>query len=131
MTPELYALALAILLQAAQLAIFAIPANFELGSRYTTSPRDEPPENALSTPTARMQRAFQNHFEALILFTAAVVLVTVSNQSTWVTITCAFTYLAARVLYIPAYVLGWTPGRSLVWAVGFLATILMTLAALV
>ncbi|MGC9419977.1 MAG: MAPEG family protein [Rhodovulum sp.] len=131
MTPELYALALAILLQAAQLAIFAIPANFELGSRYTTSPRDEPPENALSTPTARMQRAFQNHFEALILFTAAVVLVTVSDQSTWFTALCAFTYLGARVLYIPAYVLGWTPGRSLVWAAGFLATILMTLAALV
>jgi len=131
MTPELTALALAILLQAAQLVIFAIPANFELGSRYTTSPRDEPPDGALSTPTARMQRAFQNHFEALILFTAAVVLVTVSDQSTWVTATCAWVYLVARAVYIPAYVLGWAPGRSIVWAVGFFATLLMTLAALV
>ncbi|SIO41212.1 Uncharacterized conserved protein, MAPEG superfamily [Rhodovulum sp. ES.010] len=130
MTPELTALALAILLQAAQLAIFAIPANFELGARYTTSPRDEPPDGSLSTPTARMQRAFQNHFEALILFTAAVTLVTVSDQSTWFTALCAFAYLAARIVYVPAYVLGWAPGRSIIWAAGFLATILMTLAAL-
>ena len=39
-------------------------------------------------------------------------------------------YGAARVLYIPAYYFGWVPWRSLIWAVGFLATTLMLLAAL-
>jgi uncharacterized MAPEG superfamily protein len=35
------------------------------------------------------------------------------------------------VLYIPAYYFGLRPGRSLIWAVGFAATLLMLLAALV
>ena len=37
MTPELTTLALAGLLQAAQYAVFAIPANIELGTGYTLS----------------------------------------------------------------------------------------------
>ena len=41
-----------------------------------------------------------------------------------------FAYLAARILYIPAYALGWSPWRSLIWSVGLLATIVMLLAAL-
>ena len=44
---------------------------------------------------------------------------------------CAAAYLIARVLYIPAYYFGWRPWRSLIWFVGFGATVLMLLAALV
>jgi uncharacterized MAPEG superfamily protein len=40
-------------------------------------------------------------------------------------------YLAARVLYIPAYVYGWRPGRSIIWAAGFFATLIMIIAALI
>jgi uncharacterized MAPEG superfamily protein len=29
------------------------------------------------------------------------------------------------VLYVPAYAFGWNPWRSLIWAVGFLATVAM------
>ncbi|TCP62221.1 putative MAPEG superfamily protein [Rhodovulum bhavnagarense] len=130
MTPELYALALAILVQAVQFALLAIPANMELGTKYTLSPRDEPPTDQLSRQTARAQRALNNHFEGLILFTAAVVLITVSEQSTWFTALCAWIYLAARIAYVPAYTRGWVPARSLIWTTGFAATILMTLAAL-
>ena len=36
----------------------------------------------------------------------------------------------ARILYVPAYYYGLNPWRSLIWAVGFLATLLMLLAAL-
>lgn len=130
MTPELYALALAILVQAVQFALLAIPANMELGTKYTLSPRDEPPTDQLSRKTARAQRALNNHFEGLILFTAAVVLITVSEQSTWFTALCAWIYLAARIAYVPAYTRGWVPARSLIWTAGFAATLLMTLAAL-
>lgn len=49
MTPELTALALAGLLQAAQLVVFAIPANRELGPDWTAGPRD--------TPTGRCRRS--------------------------------------------------------------------------
>jgi uncharacterized MAPEG superfamily protein len=130
MTPELTALALAGLLQAAQFTVFAIPANVELTPGYTTSPRDRPPSRQMSTVTGRLQRALNNHFEGLILFTLAVVVVTLGNQSTTVTQYAAWTYLAARILYIPAYALGWSPWRSAIWSVGFLATLTMIVAAL-
>ena len=85
MTPELTALALAGLLQADQYVAFAIPANRELGTTYTSGPRDTAPPRPLSPVTARLQRALNNHFEALILFTLAVVIVTLGSQSTPVT----------------------------------------------
>ncbi|NCU21433.1 MAPEG family protein, partial [Candidatus Falkowbacteria bacterium] len=44
---------------------------------------------------------------------------------------CAFTYLGARILYVPAYAYGWTPWRSVIWAVGFFATVAMLIAALI
>jgi uncharacterized MAPEG superfamily protein len=131
MTPELTALALAGLLQMLQFALFAVPANMELGVGYTSSPRDRPPSRQLSTVTARLQRAMNNHFEGLILFTLAVVVVTLGNQSSPVTQYAAWAYLAARVLYIPAYAAGLRPWRSAIWSVGFFATLTMIVAALI
>ena len=131
MSPELTALALAGLLQAVQLNLFAVPANLELGTGYTSSPRDAPPSRPLSTLTGRLQRAMNNHFEGLILFTLAVVVVTMGNQSTVVTQNAAWVYLVARVLYIPAYAYGLRPWRSAVWGVGFIATLTMIVAALI
>lgn len=130
MTAELTALALAALLQYGQYGLFAVPANVELGVGYTSSPRDHPPSHPLSTTTARLQRAMTNHFEALTLFTIAVVVVSLSGQATGFTAACAWTYLGARALYIPAYALGWRPWRSLIWGVGFFATLAMLIAAL-
>jgi uncharacterized MAPEG superfamily protein len=131
MTPELTALTLAGLLQMVQFILFAVPANLELGTRYTAGPRDRPPERPISTLTARLQRALNNHFEGLILFSLATLVITLSNQSTQVTQTAAWTYLAARLLYIPAYAYGWNPWRSAIWAVGWFATLTMMLAALI
>jgi len=130
MTPELTALALAGLLQALQVCLFAVAANLDVGPGYAMSARDRPPSRPMTERTGRIQRAMNNHFEGLILFTLAVVAVTLSNQSTPFTAACAWVFLAARVAYVPAYVLGWRPGRSLVWAVGWLATVLMLLATL-
>jgi len=130
MTPELTALTLAALLQALQYLLYAVPANLELGPGYTMSARDREPSKPLSEKTARLGRALTNHFEGLILFTIACVTITLADKSTAFTAACAYAYLAARVLYIPAYYYGLRPGRSLIWAVGFLATLLMLLAAL-
>lgn len=131
MTPELTVLALSGLLQAGLFVLFAAPANRELGVKYTTSPRDVPPKRQLSLGTARMQRALNNGFEALILFTLAVVVVTLGGQSSPVTVACAWIFLGARVLYVPAYWFGWAPGRSAIWGVGYMACLTMTVAALI
>lgn len=136
MTVELTVLALAALLQGVQFLLMAVPANIELAPGETLSPRDRDRlggdlVDKLSPRTARLYRALNNHFEALILFTIAVVVVTLGDQSSALTQACAWIYLAARVLYIPAYAFGWVPWRSLIWFVGFAATLLMLLAALV
>jgi len=130
MTPELTALTLAGLLQVAQFVLMAIPVNIDLGTRWTMSSRDDAPSQSLSPTSARLKRALENHFEGLILFTLAVVVVTLSGQSTTFTSICAWTYLLARVLYVPAYAFDLTPWRSIIWGVGFFATLLMLLAAL-
>ena len=123
MTAELTALSLAALLQALQFAAYSITANRQVGPRYAMSPRDEPRQ--LTGAAGRLQRALINHFEGLILFTIAVVVVTLSDRSNAVTQMAAWVYLGARVLYVPAYVFGLSPWRSLIWFVGFLATLAM------
>jgi len=131
MTPELTILALAGLLQAVQFCLYALRANLDLGPGYTMSARDRAPSRDLSELGGRLQRALNNHFEGLILFTLAVVVVTLSDQSTQFTATCAYVYLIARVAYVPAYALGLQPWRTLIWIAGFAATLLMIFATLI
>ena len=131
MTPELTVLTLAALLQVVQFVLFAVPANIQIGSDYLMSARDRPPNRVMSDKTARLGRAFDNHFQGLILFGIAVGVTQMSGQNTGFTAACAWVYLAARILFIPAYALGWNPGRTLIWAAGFLATVLILIAALV
>ena len=135
MTPELNALTLAALLQVVQFVLMSVPANRELGPAKTTSPRDRSRmggslEEQVSDKTGRLIRALNNHFEGLILFTIACLVVTLGDASNQITATCAYAYVIARVLYVPAYYFGWRPWRSMIWMVGFGATTLMLIAAL-
>ncbi|MFV1875055.1 MAPEG family protein [Nioella sp.] len=136
MTPELTVLALTALWQVVQITLMAIPANLELGTAKTLSPRDPdrlktPLMDQVSPRTGRLHRAMTNHFEGLILFTIAVLVVTLGEASSSLTTACACTYLAARILYVPAYAFGWVPWRSLLWALGLGATVVMLVAALI
>lgn len=126
---EIHVLVLSALLWAAQLVVTAAAASRQLGVAYLAGPRDEP--RALTGTPARLKRALDNQAEGLVLFTAAVVAVTLLDRTSALTAACAWVYLAARAAYVPAYALGWSPGRTLIWAVGFLATLTMLLAALV
>ncbi len=135
MTTELTVLTLAALLQVVQFVLMSVPANLELGQGKTLGPRDpdrlgKPLIEQVSVRTGRLFRALNNHFEGLILFSIACLVITLSEQSTALTATCAWTYLIARILYVPAYAFGWVPWRSVIWAVGFLATTIMLVAAL-
>lgn len=130
MTPELTALALATLLLLAQFLHVAALANFEIGSRWFAGPRDQPPDRALSLRPARLKRAYENHREWILPFALAVLVVSLGGKASPFTAACAWAYLAARVLYVPAYAFGWTPWRSVIWFIGFAATILILLAAL-
>lgn len=136
MTPELTVLTLAALLQVAQFLFVSVAANLELGVGKTASPRDRSRlggslEELLSDKPARLVRALNNHFEGLILFGIACFVVTLSDQSSALTSVCAWAYLGARLLYVPAYYFGWSPWRSYIWMIGFAATTLMLLAVLI
>lgn len=121
MTTELQVLALAGLLQVVQFLLMAVPANLQVGTTKTLGPRDKPIE--LVGVAGRLKRAMDNHFEGLILFTIAVVVITLGEKSTGYTEICAWVYLIARILYIPAYISGIPVLRSLIWAAGFGATV--------
>ena len=127
-TPELTVLALAAILLAAQIMLAGWGMNRDVGVAVNAGPRDT--ELRLSPLTGRLRRAVANHFEALALFTIAVVVVTLSGKAGALTAVCAWIYLLARVLYVPAYAFGWTPWRSVIFAAGAAATMVMLLVAL-
>lgn len=128
MSAETTALGLAALLQAAQIGLAGRFMNKDMGAAWNASPRDVEPH--FSPMTGRLRRAVQNHFEGLALFTIAVVMVAVEDRSGPLTVLCAWLYLLARILYVPAYAFGWSPWRSIIWAVGFLSTMTMILYTL-
>lgn len=125
---EVKVLGFAALLQFVQFMLMAIPVNLQLGTQYTGGPRDED-KRATGVP-GRLKRALDNHFEGLILFAIAVCVVTLGDAASSLTQGCAWTYLVARILYVPAYVSGVFLLRSLIWSVGFIATLVMLVSAL-
>lgn len=128
MPVEVAMLGWAALVLVAQFALMAVAVNVQLGAAYTSGPRDEKRE-----PTGmagRLYRAFNNMIEALVLFTVAVVVVTLGDAATPATALAAQVFVAARVVYIPAYASGIPLVRSIVWGVGFFATVFMLVQAL-
>jgi uncharacterized MAPEG superfamily protein len=128
MNVELKVLALAGLWQVVQYVLMAVPVNKQLGTAYTGGNRDEP--RVATGMAGRMKRALDNHFEGLIMFTLAVVVVTLGGRSSALTEYCAWAYLAARVAYVPAYASGVPLLRSAIWTVGFAATVIMLVVAI-
>jgi uncharacterized MAPEG superfamily protein len=128
MPVELKVLGYAALLQIVQFIVMAIPVNMQLGVAYTGGNRDE--QKQATGMAGRLKRALDNHFEGLILFTIAVLVVVLGEASSALTERCAWAYLWARILYVPAYASGVYLVRSLIWTVGFAATGIMLIAAL-
>lgn len=128
MPVELKVLGYAALLQFVQFIVMAVPVNLQLGVAYTGGNRDEE-QRATGVP-GRLKRALDNHFEGLILFTIAVLVVVLGESGSQMTEYCAWAYLWARIVYVPAYASGVYLVRSLIWSVGFIATALMLIAAL-
>ena len=133
---EIKVLALAALWQIVQFCLMAVPVNLEIGTKKTLSSRDTDDiggsiQSQVSARTARLIRALDNHFQALLLFAIAVVVVVLSDSSSPFTQTCAWVYLIARIIYVAAYAFDWVPWRTVIWGVGFLATTAMLVVALI
>ncbi len=129
MSVELTILTYAALLQFAQLALAILFGDAQTGIKYGASARDTP--NPLTGLAGRVDRALNNHYAALALFTIAVLIVTLGDQSTPLTETCAWTYLIARIAYVPAYISGIPYLRSIIWTIASSATLTMLIGALI
>ncbi len=129
MTPELTILTYAALLQAVQLALTILFSDAQFGIKYGASPRDTP--RPLTGLAGRLNRALDNHYAALALFAIAVIVVTLGDQSTPLTINCAWAYLIARIAYVPAYAFGIPYLRSTIWTIATGATLTMLITALI
>lgn len=129
MTIELTILTYAALLQFAQLGLAIVFVDAQTGLKYGASPRDTP--RPLQGLAGRLNRALENHYAALALFTIAVIIVTLGDRSTPLTVNCAWAYLIARTLYVPAYVFGIPYLRSAIWTVSACATLIMLITALI
>lgn len=128
MSTELLCLTLSALLACLLLIGFAAYANLTWDHRWLVGPRDESRE--FPVMIGRLKRAWDNHLESLILLTPAVLALELTERHSGLTAGAAIVYLAARVLYVPAYAAGVPMVRSIVWAPGFVATIVILIAAL-
>lgn len=100
----------------------------QLDMGYLLSSRDE--KRTLEGMVGRLERALNNAVTAMALFAPAVLILAVKQAFTPTSLMLCQVFLVARVLYLPAYVFGITGFRSLVWLVGFAATIALYLLAL-
>jgi hypothetical protein len=137
MTPELTALTLAALLQVVQFVLMSVPANLELGPGKTASPRDRDRMGKLAggaaqpknrAPLPRAQQPFRGADPLRHRLHGDHRLGPVLRPSP----PPAPGPISARASSTcPAYYFGWAPWRSLIWFVGFTATTLILLAALI
>ena len=95
---------------------------------YLLSSRDE--SRTLEGMLGRTDRALNNSITALALITPPILIIALRDQSSASSILAAQVFLAARVVYIPAYIFGIRGLRTLVWTVGFLATLILYFLAL-
>jgi uncharacterized MAPEG superfamily protein len=100
----------------------------QLGMGYLLSSRDE--HRTLTGITGRLDRALVNAVTAMALFAPAILILAVKEEFSATTLTAAQAFLIARILYVPAYALKLTGVRTLLWLVGFAASVVLYLVAL-
>ena len=127
LTSELDILALYGLLVCLTLVAQASGAMTQLDMGYLLSSRDE--HRTLSDMVARLERALNNSVTAMALFAPAILILQAKAGFSPTSLLAAQVFLAARVLYLPAYVFNLTGFRTLVWFVGFAATAALYLLA--
>lgn len=100
----------------------------QLDMGYLLSSRDQ--TRTLEGMLGRTERAFNNSVTALVLFAVPVLVMGLRDTYTGQSLLAAQVFLAARIVYIPAYIFGITGLRTAVWLAGFLATLALYALAL-
>ena len=83
--------------------------------QWNAGPRDKPFD--VGPHTERLRRAFSNFMETYAFFAVFAIALAFIHKSSFVSVCGAWTYLGARIVYIPLYAFGVVGIRSLVWAI--------------
>lgn len=119
---ELRLLGVASLVGIVQVFWGAASAQQQRGSEWAMSARDEP--RTLQGVPARLQRALANYGETFAIFAASLLGALLMHGPTWMTLTGAWLYVLARIVYVPLYAAGVSKLRTLVWLLSILGVLL-------
>jgi uncharacterized MAPEG superfamily protein len=101
----------------------------QYGTKWNMGARDEellPPQPIVG----RLARAQANYFETFPIMVAAILIVSLSDRTDWLTEIGAIVWLAARVVYLPLYAMGIPRVRTLVFLISVLGILLVLRNAL-
>lgn len=129
MTVELFAALVVIALGLLQVLLQAAEYRRVHGVGYANSAQDTPPARTDSILLGRLTRALRNLHETLPFFLGVVVLLALIDVSTPASQGAALVFAAARILYLPLYMLGVPWLRGLVWAASYAALVSLVLTA--
>jgi len=121
MTIELALLAASVVLGIVHVIIVAHLQSWQRAREQSVAP--------LTGLAGRAERALRNYLETFPFFAAAILVVTVTNTHSWLTVWGAHFYFWGRIVYAVLYTADLPLARSLVWNIPTIG-ILMNVAAL-
>jgi uncharacterized MAPEG superfamily protein len=128
MTIELALLAASVVLGIVHIIIVSHLQSWQRGYWWTASSRQQSVA-PLTGIAARAERALRNYLETFPFFAAAILVITVTNTHSWLTVWGAHLYFWGRIVYAILYTADLSLARSLVWNIPTVG-ILMIVAGL-
>lgn len=125
MTGDLWALLAALLLASVQLAIASVVTLRQLGRDWVAGPRDIPRET--SGVSGRFVRAHRNLLEIFPQFLAALFLVHAAGAVGAVSTVGSWLFVAARIIYVPAYAYAPPGVRPACWLAAWLGIVIIVM----
>jgi len=123
LSTELTYLAWSVVLLFAQIIAQASSLNKDGGITYSASARDS--EVPLSVVTERLTRSLRNFLETYGAFIALALALHVTGKAGGIGAIGAALWFWARVAYVPAYALGISHVRSIIWTVSLIGLLMM------
>ena len=114
MTTELALLAASVVLGILHILLVAHLQSWQRGYRWAASSREQSVA-PLTGIAGRGERALRNYLETFPFFAAAMLVVTVTNTHSWLTLWGAHFYFWGRILYAILYMADLPLARSLAW----------------
>jgi uncharacterized MAPEG superfamily protein len=124
MTIELALLGATVLLGLVHIVIASHLQSWQRGYRWTASSREESVA-PLTGLGGRTERALRNYLETFPFFAAAILVVSLTNTHSWLTVWGAHFYFWGRLAYAILYMADVPLARSLVWNIATIGILMI------